>query len=72
MKQRYYPLRGFGAFASAARCCSAFEERRQYFRAQSRSDERISLADLCWPFTLSIAIRWQSRYETARIWARTD
>lgn len=25
---------------------------------------------LCWPFTLSVAIRWQSRYESARIWAR--
>ena len=45
VKQRYYPLRGFGSFTSAARCCSAFEEQRQYSRAQSRSAERISLAD---------------------------
>ncbi len=29
-------------------------------------------ADLCWPFTLSVAICWQSRCESARIWARTD
>ncbi len=45
IKQRYYPLRGFGSFVSAARFCRAFEEQRQYFRAQARSDERISLAE---------------------------
>jgi len=28
VKQRYYPLRGFGSFASAARFCTAFEEQR--------------------------------------------
>jgi len=39
VKQRYYPLRGFGSFASAARFCSAFEEQRQYFRAVTRSGE---------------------------------
>ncbi len=45
VKQRYYPMRGFGACASAARCCSAFEEQRQYFRAQARSDERVALSE---------------------------
>jgi putative transposase len=45
IKQRYYPMRGFGSFVSAARFCRAFEEQRQYFRAQARSDERISLAE---------------------------
>jgi len=45
IKQRYYPLRGFGSFASAARFCPAFEEQRQYFRAGSRSGERVSLAE---------------------------
>ncbi len=44
VKQRYYPMRGFGSFASAARFCSAFEEQRQYFRAQGRSGEPLSLA----------------------------
>ncbi len=44
-KQRYYPMRGFGAFASAARFCTGFEEQRQYFRAQARADERVSLAE---------------------------
>ena len=38
-------MRGFGSFASAARFCSAFEELRQYFRAVSRSGERVSLAE---------------------------
>jgi len=37
-------MRGFGRFAAAARCCSAFEEQRQYFRAQDRSGEHRSRA----------------------------
>ena len=45
IKQRYYPLRGFGSFTAAARFCSAFEEQRQYFRAQARSCEPVSLAE---------------------------
>ncbi len=32
IKQRYYPMRGFGSFDSAARFCRAFDEQRQYFR----------------------------------------
>ncbi len=42
IKRRYYPMRGFGSFVSAARFCSAFEEQRQYFRAQDRSGEPLS------------------------------
>ncbi len=45
IKQRYYPMRGFGSFASAARFCTGYEEQRQYFRAQARSDECVSLAE---------------------------
>ncbi len=45
IKQRYYPLRGFGSFAAAARFCSAFEEQRQYFRAVATSGERVALAE---------------------------
>ena len=45
VKQRDYPMRGFGAFAAAARCCVGFEEQRQYFRAQARSDERVALSE---------------------------
>ena len=32
IKQRYYPMLGFGSFESAARFCMAFDELRQYFR----------------------------------------
>jgi putative transposase len=37
VKQRYYPMRGFGSLASAARFCPAFDEVRHYFRARSTS-----------------------------------
>jgi transposase-like protein len=30
IKQRYYPMRGFGGFEAAARFCRAFEELRQF------------------------------------------
>ncbi len=45
IKQRYYPMLGFGSFASAARFCSAFDELRQYFRARQRRDEYVALAE---------------------------
>ena len=45
VKQRYYPLRGFGSFASAARFCTGFEEQRQYFRLRTRQYERVTLAE---------------------------
>jgi putative transposase len=45
VKQRYYPMRGFGSFASAARFCPAFEDQRQYFRAVARSGEAVSLGE---------------------------
>jgi len=45
VKQRYYPLRGFGSFTAAARFCPAFEEQRQYFRAVARSGQVVSLGD---------------------------
>ena len=32
VKQRYYPMRGFGSFAGAARFCTVFREIRHYFR----------------------------------------
>ena len=34
VKQRYYPMLGFGSFESAARFCAAFDELRQYFRVR--------------------------------------
>ncbi len=44
IKQRYYPMRGFGSFAAAARFCPAFEEQRQYFRAVAPTGEPVALA----------------------------
>jgi len=32
VKQRYYPMRGFGNFDAASRFCRAFDEQHQYFR----------------------------------------
>lgn len=43
VKQRYYPLLGFGAFQSAQRFCRAFEEVRQYFRPRRKQNQIISL-----------------------------
>ena len=45
VKQRYYPMRGFGSFESAARFCSAFEELRQYFRIRLRQGAQIPLGE---------------------------
>jgi len=45
VKHRYYPMRGFGSFASAARCCTGFAEQRQYFRPRTRQYERVTLAE---------------------------
>jgi hypothetical protein len=35
IKQRYYPMRGFGNFPSASRFCRAFDEVHQFFRVRS-------------------------------------
>ncbi|GHO72182.1 hypothetical protein KSC_110740 [Ktedonobacter sp. SOSP1-52] len=43
MKQRYYPMRGFGNVASAARFCRAFDELRQYVRPRHREKEMLPL-----------------------------
>lgn len=45
IKQRYYPMRGFGNVQSASRFCSAFDEQRDYFRYQSRSKQIVPLAE---------------------------
>ncbi len=43
--QRYYPLRGFGFFASAARFCAAHDELRDHLRPRTRCTEPVSLAE---------------------------
>ena len=43
--QRYYPMRGFGSFVSAAQFCAAFDEVRQYFRVRQRGTEWVPIAE---------------------------
>jgi transposase-like protein len=45
VKQRYYPMLGFGSFESASRFCTAFDELRQYFRVRRRGAGHVSLAE---------------------------
>jgi putative transposase len=45
VKQRYYPLHGFGNFESAARFCCTFDELRTYFRSRHSMGETISLTE---------------------------
>ncbi len=45
MKQRYYPMLGFGSFESASRFCAAFDELRQYLRIRSRGEAHVTLAE---------------------------
>ena len=56
VKQRYYPMRGFGSFVSAARFCSAFDEMREFFRSRSHRGEVVSLPEQRQLF----AARWRS------------
>ena len=44
IKQRYYPMRGFGSFTSASRFCRAFDEVRQFFRFRTTIQQKVSLA----------------------------
>ena len=56
VKQRYYPMRGFGSFESASRFCSAFDELRQYFRWRRGRGDSMPLAEQRRLF----ASRWRS------------
>ena len=44
IKQRYYPMRGFGSFESASRFCQAFDEQRDFFRFRTTMGETVPLA----------------------------
>lgn len=44
IKQRYYPMRGFGSFDAASRFCRAFDELRQFERHRRARAEAGSLA----------------------------
>ena len=45
IKQRYYPMLGFGRMESARRFCSAFEELRQFLRIRPRPGKHVPLAE---------------------------
>ena len=45
IKQRYYPMRGFGTVEAATRFCSAFDELRNYLRPPRNMGEPISLPE---------------------------
>ena len=45
IKQRYYPMRGFGAVASATRFCTAHDELRDHLRYRQPVHETVSLAE---------------------------
>ncbi len=45
IKQRYYPMRGFGSFDSAARFCPAHDELRDHFRPRTHFNDAISLSE---------------------------
>ena len=56
IKQRYYPMRGFGSFASASGFCTAFDELNDYLMTRRRGQRQPSLSDQRRLFTA----RWQS------------
>lgn len=44
IKQRYYPMQGFGSLESASRFCHAFEEVRSWFRPRQQMAQAVSPA----------------------------
>lgn len=44
IKQRSYPMRGFGNVVSATRFCRAFDEGRQFFGVRTSVKQKVSLA----------------------------
>ena len=45
IKQRYYPMRGFGSFEAAARFCTTHDELHDYFRCRPGLGATVSLAE---------------------------
>ena len=45
IKQRYYPMLGFGSFKSASRFCSAFDELRNYLRVPNSAGQQVPASD---------------------------
>ncbi len=45
IKQRYYPMGGFGSFEAAARFCRGYDEQRDYFRYRTSPKQKVSLSE---------------------------
>ena len=45
IKQRYYPMQGFGPFDSAVRFCTAHDELRDHLRPRTHFNEAVSLSE---------------------------
>ena len=45
IKQRYYPMRGFGSFGTAASFCTAHDELRDHFRYREHLNETVPLSE---------------------------
>ena len=45
IKQRYYPMRGFGSLEAASRFCTAHDELRNHLRPRRTTGEAMSLAE---------------------------
>lgn len=45
IKQRYYPMLGFGTFESASRFCTAFDELRNYLKVRMSGGQKVSASD---------------------------
>jgi len=43
--QRYYPMRGFGSFDSAARFCTGHDELRDHLRPRTHFNDAVSLSE---------------------------
>jgi putative transposase len=56
IKQRYYPMHGFGTFASAARFCCAYDELRNYLRPRHIMGEGVSLLEQRQTFLQRLAV----------------
>lgn len=56
IKQRYYPMKGFGNVASAARFCRAYDEVRQFFRVRTIMMQKVTLAQQREVFRQRLAI----------------
>jgi len=45
VRQRYYPMPGFGSFASASRFCTAHDGLREHLRCHQHLNDTVSLAE---------------------------